>query len=92
MPCRTVYIPGAKRFCWGLRRKADTSLRSMENAEKHTWLLADGSIMEANFTHTRKHCIHTDLVVVFVESHLDIKANKFCQVPMCVTVLGTEYY
>lgn len=37
-----------------------------------------------------KHYIHTDLMVVFIESHLNIKANKFCQVSMCVTVLGTE--
>lgn len=31
-------------------------------------------------------------MVVFVESHLDIKTNKLCQVPVCVAVLSTENF
>lgn len=29
-------------------------------------------------------------MVVFIESHLDIKANELCQVAVCVAVLSTE--
>jgi len=29
-------------------------------------------------------------MVVLIECHLNIKANEFCQVPVCVAVLSTE--
>ena len=38
------------------------------------------------------HSIPTDLMVMLIESHLNIKANELRQVPMCVTVLSTENF